>query len=111
MCEECGCEPLVVASDHGQGHLDHHHGAEHHHHDHGADNAHLAEHNREHLRAHGVVGVNLVGSPGSGKTALLEATVRARGHHRFGVINADLATDLDARRLNAAGVPALGVVT
>ncbi len=111
MCEECGCEPLAPVSAHGHDHGDHHHDSGYHGHDHAADNLHMAEHNREHLRAHGVVAVNLVGSPGSGKTALLEATARIGVRPSFAAITADLATDLDARRLSAAGIPALGVVT
>jgi hydrogenase nickel incorporation protein HypB len=102
VCEECGCEPVGGA--HGHEH-EHHHDREHDH-----NNAPVAQHNREHFRAHGVVAVNVVGSSGSGKTALLEATARATGR-RFGVISADLATDRDAQRLRAAGIPAVGIAT
>lgn len=113
MCEECGCPPAPGASHHTHGH-DHHHGhGDHEHpHEHGpADgNEHAARHNREHFGQHGVLAVNLIGSPGSGKTALLEATARAGGRP-FGVIAADIATDGDTRRLRAAGVPSVGVVT
>jgi hydrogenase nickel incorporation protein HypB len=108
MCEECGCEPLGGMHHHQHQH-DHDHDHEHDH-QHPSDNAHIAQHNREHFRAHGVLAVNVVGSPGSGKTALLEATAAAGGC-RFGVINGDLATDRDAQRLRAAGIPAVGVPT
>lgn len=44
--------------------------------------------------------VNLLSSPGSGKTSLLEATARHwAGKHRMGVLVGDIATDRDARRL------------
>ena len=110
MCEECGCTPPGVVSEHHDQHQNHAH-TDHHGQHHPADNAHFAAHNREHFRAHGVLAVNLVGAPGSGKTALLEATARAVGRPSFGVINGDLATDRDAQRLRAAGIPALGIAT
>ena len=44
-----------------------------------AGNERTAAHNREHFRERGVVAVNLMGSPGAGKTAMLEATARALG--------------------------------
>jgi hydrogenase nickel incorporation protein HypB len=98
MCDTCGCgDPEIVAVDVHQTIL--------------AGNERTARHNRAHLRAAGVVAVNLMGSPGSGKTALLEATAaRARGH-RFGAISGDLATERDADRLRAAGIPARAVTT
>ncbi|MGD9407422.1 MAG: hydrogenase accessory protein HypB, partial [Gammaproteobacteria bacterium] len=39
-----------------------------------SENDHQAGHNREHFDAHGILAINLMSSPGAGKTALLEAT-------------------------------------
>jgi hydrogenase nickel incorporation protein HypB len=78
-----------------------------------AGNDRAARHNREHFLASGVLALNLMGSPGSGKTAVLEATARgaaARGW-RLGAVSADLATDNDARRLEKAGIPARAITT
>ena len=44
-----------------------------------AENDHMATHNREHFDRHGVLTINLMSSPGSGKTSLLEATIDALG--------------------------------
>jgi len=77
-----------------------------------ANNERVAAHNREHFRDHGVVAVNLMGSPGSGKTALLEATASALLHRaKLGVLVGDLATDNDARRVRAAGIMAEPITT
>jgi hydrogenase nickel incorporation protein HypB len=71
-----------------------------------------AAHNREHFAAHGVLAINLMGSPGSGKTAVLEATARAfAGRFRVGAIAGDLETERDADRLRAAGIPAHAITT
>ena len=66
--------------------------------------------------AAGVTVVNLLSSPGSGKTALLEALAGQlpadpAAPPRLAVIVGDLATDNDARRLQAAGLPAVQVTT
>jgi len=71
---------------------------------------------RQRFEAAGVTVVNLLSSPGSGKTALLEALARSQGcaegpATRLAVIVGDLATDNDARRLQAAGVPAVQITT
>ena len=72
----------------------------------------VAAHNRAHFDAHGVLAVNLMSSPGSGKTALLEATIRALGGElRIAVIEGDLATENDAARIRACGVPAVQITT
>jgi hydrogenase nickel incorporation protein HypB len=53
-----------------------------------------------------------MGSPGAGKTAVLEATARAlAGRRRIGVIAGDLATERDAERLRAVSVPAAAITT
>ena len=77
-----------------------------------ADNDRTATHNRTHFAAHGVLAVNLMGSPGAGKTALLEATAGAVGaRRRLAAITGDLETDRDALRLRAAGIPAEAITT
>jgi hydrogenase nickel incorporation protein HypB len=77
-----------------------------------AGNDRQAQHNRQHFEADGVLAVNLMGSPGSGKTALLEATARAlRGSTRIGAVSGDLATDNDAARLRTAGIPSVAITT
>lgn len=71
-----------------------------------------AAHNREHLDDHGVLAINLMSSPGSGKTRLLEATIDAlAGRLRVAVIEGDLETENDARRIRAKGVPAVQITT
>jgi hydrogenase nickel incorporation protein HypB len=72
----------------------------------------LAAHNREHFDSHGVLAINLMSSPGSGKTALLEATIVAlRDRYRMAVIEGDLETENDAERIRALGVPAIQITT
>jgi hydrogenase nickel incorporation protein HypB len=71
-----------------------------------------AAHNRAHFEAKGVVAINLMGSPGAGKTALLEATAHALGQGgSLGALAGDLATDNDAERLRAAGIPSVSITT
>ena len=69
-----------------------------------------AEHNRSHLDAKGILGINLMSSPGSGKTALLEAMAEL-SDFRFGVVEGDLETTKDADRLKAKGIPAMQIQT
>jgi hydrogenase nickel incorporation protein HypB len=77
-----------------------------------SENDHQAAHNRQQLDAHGVLAVNLMSSPGSGKTALLEATIDTlAGDYRIGVIEGDLETENDARRIRNKGVPAIQINT
>jgi hydrogenase nickel incorporation protein HypB len=71
-----------------------------------------AGHNRAHFDAHGVLAVNLMSAPGSGKTLLLEATVRTlREQLPCAVIEGDLETDNDAARIRRHGVPAVQITT
>jgi hydrogenase nickel incorporation protein HypB len=71
-----------------------------------------AVHNREHFDMHGVLAINLMSSPGAGKTALLEATIVAlRDRYRIAVVEGDLETDNDAARIRAQGVPAIQITT
>jgi hydrogenase nickel incorporation protein HypB len=68
-----------------------------------------ARHNRKHFDRSGTTAINLMGSPGSGKTALLEATA-GRGL-RVGALAGDLETHRDAERLARAGIPSLPITT
>jgi hydrogenase nickel incorporation protein HypB len=77
-----------------------------------AVNNHMAGHNRQHFRERGVVAINVMGSPGAGKTAVLEATARLLGSsRRLGALAGDLATERDAERLSAAGITARSITT
>lgn len=76
------------------------------------ENDHQAFHNREHFDRHQVLAINLMSSPGSGKTALLEATIEALdGALKIGVIEGDLETENDADRIRAKGVDAHQIST
>ncbi len=76
------------------------------------ENDRVAAHNRTHFYEHGVLAINLMSSPGSGKTALLEATIKALdGQLKLAVIEGDLATENDAARIRACGVPAVQITT
>ncbi len=99
MCQDCGCgDTNIVSVDVHERLL--------------AGNDRIAHHNREHFREHGVTVVNVMGSPGAGKTALLEATARAlAGKRRLAAITGDLETERDAERLRAAGVPTAAITT
>lgn len=99
MCDTCGCgDPEVVPVEVHERIL--------------AGNDRTAAHNREHFRERGVVAVNLMGSPGAGKTAVLEATARRMtGRSRIGAVAGDLATEHDAERLRAAGITATSITT
>jgi hydrogenase nickel incorporation protein HypB len=71
-----------------------------------------ARENRALLRERGIAMYNLIGSPGAGKTALLEKTIALLGDSaRIGVIEGDLATTRDARRIQATGVPVVQINT
>ncbi len=99
MCDTCGCgDPNKVSVEVHDRIL--------------SVNDRTAAHNREHLVLGGVFAVNLMGSPGAGKTAVLEATARSlAGRRRLGAIAGDLETERDADRLRAAGVPAAAITT
>ena len=101
MCDECGCgshraEGKTVAV--FEGLL--------------AENDRLASHVRAHFDEHRVLAVNLMSSPGSGKTRLLEATVAALPPGlRIAVVEGDLETENDADRIRRHGVPAVQITT
>jgi len=65
---------------------------------------------RESNERRGLLMVNMIGSPGCGKTTLLERTAQSSGLS-FGVIEGDLATNRDAERLDRLGVPVVQVNT
>lgn len=105
MCATCGC-----SSDQHHEHDDHHH----HHHDQKTvidverdilhQNNLLAERNRGYFDAKNILCLNLVSSPGSGKTSLLEKTLTdLRGELDFVVIEGDQQTTNDADRIHATG--------
>ncbi|MDY6981301.1 MAG: GTP-binding protein, partial [Pseudomonadota bacterium] len=61
-----------------------------------SENDHQALHNRQHFDKHRVLAINLMSSPGAGKTALLEATIDALADRwRIAVIEGDLETEND----------------
>ena len=75
-----------------------------------AKNDELASHVRGHLRALDVFAVNLMSSPGSGKTTLVERTIRALDLP-FAVVEGDQETLLDAERIKATGAPVVQINT
>jgi hydrogenase nickel incorporation protein HypB len=72
----------------------------------------LAEENRRRLDDGHVFGVNVMASPGAGKTSLIEQTMASLGGRwRVGVVDGDVATSIDADRAAAAGASAVQVNT
>jgi hydrogenase nickel incorporation protein HypB len=72
----------------------------------------LAERNRGYFQAKGLYVVNVLASPGAGKTAFIERTAADLGGRlRLGVIVGDLATENDAVRLRGHGIPAIQITT
>jgi len=126
MCIDCGCAPPDPKHQDHDHHHSHDHGDGKHHH-HGQDQAQgtgelakkvvietdilaknnrLAEGNRALFRSKGLFVLNLVSSPGSGKTTILERTLKdLAGTCRSAVIEGDQQTDNDAVRIAATGVP------
>jgi len=117
MCIDCGCPSPDHEHHHHETH-GHAHGHSHdheHHHDHRtirieedllAKNNRLAGRNRELFAASGLFVLNLVSSPGSGKTSILERTLAdLKGKHGFAVLEGDQQTANDADRIAATGVP------
>ena len=67
----------------------------------------LAEENRARIDSAGLFAINLMASPGAGKTSLIEQTLpRLKGKLRVAVIDGDIATSIDADRAAAAGAQA-----
>lgn len=72
----------------------------------------LAERNRGFFQARGMLALNVLSSPGSGKTTFVQQTIQAlKGRMKAGVIVGDLATDNDAQRLKSTGAPVVQVNT
>ena len=72
----------------------------------------IAQKNRKAFKENNTFTINLVSSPGSGKTSIVERTI----HHikeniKFAVIEGDVQTDLDAQRVDAYGIPVVQIVT
>ncbi|WP_432822622.1 hydrogenase nickel incorporation protein HypB [Trichloromonas sp.] len=112
MCIDCGCGP----SSHDHHHHDHKH--DHHPHEHGkgktvrieedllGKNNRLAAHNRARFAEKQLFVLNLVSSPGSGKTSILERTLAdLKAELTFAVLEGDQQTANDADRIAATGVP------
>ncbi|MBD2117124.1 MAG: hydrogenase accessory protein HypB [Microcystis wesenbergii TW10] len=71
-----------------------------------------ADHNREHFDEWGITCLNLMSSPGAGKTVLLEKTLAAlKDQLKMAVIEGDMTTELDAERLRQYGVPVIAINT
>jgi hydrogenase nickel incorporation protein HypB len=99
MCETCGCGDPAIVPVEVKSHLM-------------SANDRIADHNRAHFLEYGTLALNLMGSPGSGKTAVLEATARALGQaRRVAAVSGDLATENDALRLRAAGMESRAITT
>ncbi len=72
----------------------------------------LAERNRGFFRARGLLVLNVLSSPGSGKTTFIQETIAAlKDHLKTAVVVGDLATDNDAQRLKATGAPVVQITT
>lgn len=72
----------------------------------------IAERNRQFFQDRGIFVLNLVSSPGAGKTTILEKTFQElRGSMKTSVIEGDVQTDLDAQRVAKYGVPVVQIVT
>ncbi|MBH2003118.1 MAG: hydrogenase nickel incorporation protein HypB [Sphingobacteriia bacterium] len=119
MCATCGCDSGGNTAIHHLGEHEHTHGG--HSHDHGHSHATtktivdveqdvlhqnnlLAQRNRGYFDAKNILALNLVSSPGSGKTSLLERTLKdLKGELEFAVIEGDQQTTNDADRIHATG--------
>jgi hydrogenase nickel incorporation protein HypB len=76
------------------------------------ENDRLAAGLRERFRRHCILAINLISSPGSGKTSLLERTLESFGRdRRVALLTGDIQTDNDARRLGRFGFPARQITT
>jgi hydrogenase nickel incorporation protein HypB len=129
MCENCGCVMPDWLKD-GKSEQSHEHSEHSHHHDHNESvnplldekktvtiltdimekNNHEADHIREHLKEKSVLAINMMSSPGSGKTSLLEKTAEILGK-KMAVLEGDLETNKDADRIKAKGVSAYQITT
>jgi hydrogenase nickel incorporation protein HypB len=77
-----------------------------------AANQHQADHNRQHFDAWNLLCLNVMSSPGAGKTSLLERSLaQLRSQLAMAVLEGDMTTQLDAERLEAIGVPVVPITT
>lgn len=131
MCGTCGCGEDNHITYTVPGQPGHHHGSDHdHHHSHAHSHEHKvskelqleidvlaknnlkAEQNRGYFDALNILALNLVSSPGSGKTSLLERTIKEmKNDLDFYIIEGDQQTSNDADRIHAAGAPVIQVNT
>lgn len=71
-----------------------------------------ADRNRAHFDEWQITCLNMMSSPGAGKTVLLEQTLKALNHQfKMAVIEGDMTTELDAERLRQYGVPVIAINT
>ena len=99
MCDTCGCRTQRVRTIDINARLF-------------ASNNTAAVHNREHFFERQIFAINLMGAPGAGKTALLEATIgRWKSTRRIAVIEGDQATTRDSARIQNVGASAFQVET
>ena len=139
MCGTCGCGDdnhitysMPGKEGHHHGHHEHshehnhEHSHDHHHHDHGhthgkeiqleidvlSKNNLRAERNRGYFEALNIKALNLVSSPGSGKTSILEKTIiDLKDKFSFKIIEGDQQTSNDADRIHKAGAPVIQINT
>jgi hydrogenase nickel incorporation protein HypB len=72
----------------------------------------IAQQNRALFSQHGIFVFNLVSSPGSGKTSILERTLEyLKGKVQIAVIEGDVQTDIDAKRIALYNIPVVQIVT
>ena len=77
-----------------------------------AANDHQAEYNHEHFQSWNLLCLNLMSSPGAGKTALLERSLPQLSQAlQMAVLEGDMTTQLDAQRLEAVGIPVVPITT
>ena len=77
-----------------------------------AANQHQAEHNREQFDLWHLLCLNLMSSPGAGKTSLLERSLaQLANEFSMAVLEGDMTTQLDAERLEAVGIPVIPITT
>lgn len=76
------------------------------------DNTKVAQATRDELKAQGVYLINIMSSPGSGKTTALVSTIKAlKDTYKIGVLEADIDSDVDARTVQEAGAKAIQLHT
>jgi hydrogenase nickel incorporation protein HypB len=77
-----------------------------------AANQHHAEHNRSDFDIWKLLALNVMSSPGAGKTALLERSLPLLAQElSMAVLEGDMTTQLDAQRLEAVGIPVVPITT